>query len=213
MMKIHRSHKPRFILLCCATLLAASGAMPAANCFAQTLERPVPIVSSAMRQRLRRAILKIAMSEDPEYSNARPMLALPLAQLGDWNGALRLLEKDMNAPQNSDELWHWRANQLARAGKGREVPDAAAQIKSTSTRADALLFAARTLIERGVVLHDANADSPILQKLLSAATTLLNKPEDYSQLSYAAYLWARGGDFEAAQRVFARVTRRAATRC
>jgi tetratricopeptide (TPR) repeat protein len=205
-------HRRRNLLIqsCCAILVVTLAmAAQERSGFAQAPERAAPEVSSAVRQRLRRAILDIAMPSDAEYSNVRSQLALPLAQLGDWDGALRLLEKDMNAPQNSDELWHWRAYQLARAGKWREVPDAAAHIRSTPTRADTLLFAARTMIERGIVLHGSNADSPMLQRLLSAATTLLGKPEDYSQLSYAAYLWRRGGDFEAAQRVFARALQNA----
>jgi hypothetical protein len=194
----------------CAILIATfAAAMPQQNGFAQTPERAIPVVSSPIRQRLRSAILEIAMAQAPEYSNARPMLALPLAQLGDWNGALRLLEKDVNAPQNSDELWHWRAYQLARGDQWRKVPGAAAHIRSTPTQADALLFAARTLIERGVMLRDAHADSPVLEKLLSAATTLLGSPENYSQLSYAAYLWSRGGDLEASRRVFARALQNA----
>jgi tetratricopeptide (TPR) repeat protein len=173
----------------------------------QVARRQAP--TSQERARLRQAILGLAASSDPEYSNIRPNLALPLAQLGDWNSALRLLEKDMNAPRNSDELWHWRAYQLARAGKWHEGPSAARRIKSTPTQADALLFAARTAIDRGVMLYDQNSESQALSMLLQAAVPLLRRPEHYSQLSYAAYLWSRGGDIDASRRIFSRALQNA----
>jgi hypothetical protein len=163
-----------------------------------------PPVSSQVRQKLRVAILEVAASPDPNVVNVRPDLALPLAQVGDWNAALRLLKDDLNAPQHSDELWQWRAYQLARAGKWREVPVAASNIRRVAVRADALLFAARTMVDRGIMLDAPDAASGELKALLLAASPLLKRDATIQQRAYYGYLWARGGDYGAAERVFAR---------
>lgn len=171
-------------------------------------QSPLPTPSpatSGVRQKLRAAILKIAASSDPQISNVRPDLALPMAQLGDWDAALRLLKDDMNAPRARNELWHWRAYQLAHAAQWREVMPVAAHIGPLEMRADALLFAARTAIERGVLLHQTTADSQTLETLLLKSAPLLAKKGSIEQKSYRAYLWARGGDLATAQRIFARV--------
>jgi len=182
-----------------ATLLLCVGPT-----FAQSpLPTPQP-VTSAVRQRLRTAILDIAKKEEPAWSNNRPALALPLAQLGDWHGALRLLRDDMNAPQHSDGLWHWRAYQLARAGKWREVPGAAAHITQPAVHADALLFAARQSLDKGAMLDAATPSGFGLKALLLAASPVLDRSNQPVLLGYSAYLWSRGGDREAARRVAAR---------
>ena len=181
---------------------ALLGVSVAANAQAP-LPTPQPL-SSPVRQRLRAAILEVASSRDPNVVNIRPALASPLARLGDWNGALRLLRYDMNAPANYNELWHWRACQLAHAGKWNAVAPAAAHIKHLPVRADALLFAARTAIDRGVMLHAPGEASRQLETLLLAASPLLEKGAGIQQKAYSGYLWARGGDPISARRVFER---------
>lgn len=181
-------------------VIIAPGALTTAHAQAELAAKPV---SSELRQRLRAAILELAAAP-PNIVNVRPDLALPLAQVGDWDGALRLLRDDINAPRHRDALWQRRAYQLARAGKWREVPAAAAHITRVAVRADVLLFAARSAMDRGVVLETPLAGSAELKALMLQACALLARGGTRDQKIYSATLWARGGDYEAARRVFAR---------
>ena len=165
-----------------------------------------PIITSQLRQRLRAEILRTASQTNARYSNTRPTLALPLAQLGDWKTALRWTakENDMNSPRQANILWHWRAMQLARGGKWNEVAPAAAHLSQPAVRADALLFAARQMIERGVRLGSPLPQSRQLEEFLNSAASLLASASS-AQQSYRAYLYARGGDVAASRRIFARI--------
>lgn len=119
---------PRFLKLLSALLILTTSVRA-------QIPPPEPLLPSApVRQKLRAAILEIAASSNANVENIRPDLALPLAQLGDWDAALRLLRSDLNAAWRSDELWQWRAYQLAQAGKWRAVPAIAAHIQRRDVR-------------------------------------------------------------------------------
>lgn len=67
-----------------------------------------------------------------------------------------------------------------------------------------VLFAARKAIERGATLYPSDAQAQDLKKLLLSASSLLETNGSIKQKAYFGYLWARGGDLRAAERVFER---------
>lgn len=164
---------------------------------------PKPVTQEA-RQKLRAQILENVRGQYNE--NTKGELALPMAMLGDWDTALRLAKSDKYNPYRLEELWHWRAMQLARAGKWQAVRDAAKNIHALPVRADALMYAARLAIGSGISLPDEEAAPAELRSLLAESSALLRQSKaGVSQRSYNAYLWAMGGDHETAERLFAEI--------
>ncbi|BCM88431.1 hypothetical protein IAD21_00262 [Abditibacteriota bacterium] len=148
-------------------------------------------VSSSLRAKLRLQILHLVPRL--RYGNAFPQgadsLALPMAQLGEWNTALRLATQSWTR----DSLFAWRAQQIALQHRyGAAIPFAQ-QITDPKSRADSLLLIARLAVDNGDITE---AKAPLL-----GAMRALDTSPDTAQLAYAAWLWGQSGDREAARRV------------
>lgn len=149
------------------------------------------VASSSLKMRLRGQIL--ALVSPLRYGGSFPegadVLALPMAQLGDWDAASRLATQQ----GTRDSLFRWRAEQLALRGDYAAAQVAAQKISDPGTRADGLLLIARLALDRG----DWGASkAPLL-----AAMRELERAPDSPQLAYAAWLWGQRGDTAAARRV------------
>lgn len=181
-------------------LLLASAAIPASAQIAQLTKRVE--APSELRARLRIQALQLVpeLRHRNSFLEGADELALPLAQLGDWNAALRLSTK----PHTRDSLFHWRAIRLADAGKFNQSREFATQIRDIPTRADALMFAARRLIERGNWIGVGENGLELRLLLEAAAQT----PRS-DQLAYLGYLWNRAGGFSNAKQVFTRAAQQA----
>lgn len=145
----------------------------------------------SLKMRLRAQILNLVptLRHGGNFPEGADGLALPMAQLGDWDAAERLATQT----GTRDGLHHWKSKQLAIGRQYAAAIPVAQRIKEAGTRADGLMLIARLALDNG---EPEAARAPLL-----GAMRALETSPDSAQLAYAAWLWNQSGDGEAARRV------------